>query len=423
MVTESIAQHFTSAASQPLLPELWLEIFFYLSNDDINNASLTCQSFYLMAQPLLFRVLTFRPYIFQGGYAGYWEEDPPLYCRRPLNTRTMRRNRLRLEFCTSDRIAPAVRRIIISPTRGIVRKNEGAKCDSILRAIVHCLPRLVNLVEVDCELIWWPHELWKEFCTVRRLQTLNVRDCSLDINGPKERSRGTLSVSRLTVTSSDLVQFAPGDWLSVLHADRIDCMIGHSFGSSLFDINWFASSVRHLQSLTTRVRPETLPTLSDLVEKSPPLCTLKLFLSYVTVDHVRGLPCIPLPDLRTYYGPYELLRKWSNNDTLRHLHTLSLCSLSNDGPVEIRDNLQELAKSAIHLQSLTFSCRDITEQLLITVLSQFNQLKHLYTFSTKYVDLNQAAEGAYTYEVGWAPIITISIDVDIWTHKGLLVRT
>ena len=318
----------------------------------------------------------------------------------------MRRNRLRLEFCTLDRIAPAVRRIIISPTRGNVRQNEGGKCDSVLHAIVHHLPLLVNLVEVDCELIWWPYELWKQFCAIRRLQTFNVRDCSLGTNWSKEESRDIFNVTRLTVTSSDLIEFPTSNWLSVLHADHIDCMVGHSYGSSLLDINLFSSSARYLQSLTTRVNAETLLTLSNLLEKTPLLRRLVLVVSGVTIDHVRGLPSIPLPGLRTYYGPYELLRKWSNTDTLHRLRKISLSSLSNDGPAEIQSNLQELAKSAIRLWSLSFSCGDITEQLLFTILSQFNQLKHLYTSSAKYIDPDRMAEGVYTYEVSCAPIIS-----------------
>ena len=220
MPTESIAQHFTStAASQPLLPELWMEIFLYLPSDDIKNISLTCQSFCLMAQPRLFRVVTFRPYILQGRGPRGNLEGPATYRRQPFDTQTKHRITLRLEFCTSDRIAPAVRRIIIAPTRRHVCEDEGGKCDSMLRAIVHRLPLLVNLVEVDFELIWWPYKLWKEFCAIRGLQTLNLRDCFLDTKWSKEESMDIFNVTCLTVTSSDLVQFAPGDWLSVLHAE------------------------------------------------------------------------------------------------------------------------------------------------------------------------------------------------------------
>lgn len=48
--------------SLTLPPEIWLLIFLHLFPKEIQNVTLTCQSFRHMAQSLLFRCLTFRPF-------------------------------------------------------------------------------------------------------------------------------------------------------------------------------------------------------------------------------------------------------------------------------------------------------------------------------------------------------------------------
>ncbi|KAG2040932.1 hypothetical protein BDR03DRAFT_857216, partial [Suillus americanus] len=81
-----------------LAPELWLEIFEHLPSRTLHVVTLTCQSFRYLAQPLLFHSLTFCPYSL--------DINNERYIHR---LETVERTKKRIQFCSSPRIAHAVR--------------------------------------------------------------------------------------------------------------------------------------------------------------------------------------------------------------------------------------------------------------------------------------------------------------------------
>ncbi|KAF9450707.1 hypothetical protein P691DRAFT_664733, partial [Macrolepiota fuliginosa MF-IS2] len=83
---------------QCLPAEVWLSIFPYLSNDDLNSVTQTCQIFCLFSQPLLFQVLDVCPFFLA------FHNDRPI--RRPRQY--LQTTLDRLDFYTLPRIAPAV---------------------------------------------------------------------------------------------------------------------------------------------------------------------------------------------------------------------------------------------------------------------------------------------------------------------------
>ncbi|EGN92594.1 hypothetical protein SERLA73DRAFT_146817, partial [Serpula lacrymans var. lacrymans S7.3] len=93
-----------------LLPEIWLGVFNQLPRQNIRDVTLTCHSFRHLAQPLLFRSLSFCPFLVDG-------QNNRVLPKREILERTM----AKLQFCSSDRISHAIHtcKVFSRPTVGI----------------------------------------------------------------------------------------------------------------------------------------------------------------------------------------------------------------------------------------------------------------------------------------------------------------
>ena len=130
----------------PLLPKIWLQtVLTHLTHHDIKGAYLTCQSLRQMAQPHLFHTLTFFPYTF----------DRHLEIRRLPGVDVIQRSLHKLFFCSSSQlIAPAVKRLIISPSLEPI-SEDGENENFILDHILNDLHNFVNLATVISHHIWF----------------------------------------------------------------------------------------------------------------------------------------------------------------------------------------------------------------------------------------------------------------------------
>ncbi|KAG1751843.1 hypothetical protein EDB19DRAFT_1203825 [Suillus lakei] len=118
-----------------LAPELWLAIFEHLPFRTLHDVTLTCQSFRYLAQPLLFHSLTFCPYSL--------DTDNKRFIPR---IETVERTKQRIQFCSSARIAHAVRECKFYPRYivGAVLNPEIAH-NVLLDILLDTLPLFVNI--------------------------------------------------------------------------------------------------------------------------------------------------------------------------------------------------------------------------------------------------------------------------------------
>ncbi|KIM89945.1 hypothetical protein PILCRDRAFT_201968 [Piloderma croceum F 1598] len=358
-----------------LVPEIWQEIFPYLPSHDIFNSTLTCRYFRLLAQPLYFRNIVFRPYVINRNNTATGRR-----CR-PSEEACIRLVR-RLKFCTSEAIAAGVRHLIIRPVESNleVLKHAGDDMkDSMLYAVLDHLPKFVASESITFINLWWTPPLWREFRPVPRLKELLIIDCSLEA-GESDDTICRLQIPHLLISSSCRT-FATENWLSVVTATHIAFDITLIGPSEPEDLHLQPITMRHLQSLATSVTPDTLSSLAEVLGQKPPLEKLGVVLlrSDVQVNYsdiLNSFPRTALPLLDTFHGPYELFRRLSTDGSWHNLRDLVF-----DGTVceaaMLTGILRELGKATTALESLEYLSIDSTEQLYLATLSTFHHLKYL----------------------------------------------
>jgi hypothetical protein len=349
----------------PLLPEIWLQILTHLTHHDIQSASLTCQSLRQMAQPLLFHTLTFFPYTF----------DRHREIRHLPSVDVIQRTLHKLFFCSSNQlIAPAVKRLIICPILEPISEDGDQNENLIIDHILNALHNFVNLAAVLCHHIWFTSQHLINLSKLGKLRLLGLTDCRLDI--PAD-SPITPSVSHLAICSLTLPS---DDWFSYFHPDTVSLTVGGLYTSVLPALVISPSTIPYLRSLSTTVNRETLPLLVAVLTHKPPLRSLRLNTSEMTGCEIHAVSFTPSPLLDTFQGPPVFLQSICTTKSLRNLRHLQLSSLSpqrNDEPDDVKFALVSLGESAAGLETLRFSVRYLTEDLLKTTVSLCHNLKKL----------------------------------------------
>jgi hypothetical protein len=380
-----------------LVPELWQEIFPYLPFHDIFNTTLTCRFFRLLAQPLYFRKLVFRPYVINRNSIATGRRCRP-------NEQACARLVRRLKFCTSEAIAAGVRHVVIRPleTNSEILNHAGDDMeDSMLNVILSYLPKFVASKTITFINLWWTPLLWREFRPVPQLKELLVIDCSLEA-GESDNTLPRLQIPRLLISSSHRT-FATENWLSVVTATHIAFDITLIGRSGPEDLHLQPSTMRHLQSLGTSVTPDTLSSLAKVLGQKPPLQKLGVVLLRTDAqvnysDILNSFPRTALPLLDTFHGPYELFRRLSTDGSWHNLRDLVF-----DGTVceagMLTNILRELGKATTALEGLEYMSIDPTEKLYLTTLSTFHHLKYLRMNFFRTLAYGPTPVDAYNHDV------------------------
>jgi hypothetical protein len=348
-----------------LPPELWLEAFSFLPTKSIECSTLVCQSFRHLAQPMLFRCLTFRPSVMDINL----EDGIVRYRLRKDDNFSW--DVRRLDFCTSSRMASFIQYINIYPIHGGRDYNPSDNQDSnlFLDTIFLRLSLFINLRIVSCrDLCLQVRRHWSHLHNVPVLEKLVLRNCSMIANEPIDMSMDPLEVTCLLISSNHHKKFP----INTVKADRIFLI-----STSTLDTLYISpNTIHHLRLLHIRIGQAHLPLLDKILSQHPPLQDLKLdWLESLSVDAIGAWYFTPLPLLEAYQGPCVLLPGLSTGGPFPNLRRLRLSHCAC--PDRLLDILHNLGESARRLERLQLTASYITKRLLSTIFFNFQHLRHL----------------------------------------------
>jgi F-box-like len=213
---------------QGIPPEVWLQIFPHLlSVQDIENVALTSKSFQLLAQPLLFRRISFYPRCVMNPTSGnlmIWQQDS-----EEINER--------LAFFTLERIAHGVRDVNISPeTMSRMKQECTIDLSVVVDAIFGWLSRFPHLRTLDCARIVFSS---KHLRGLSSLETFRAHGC--EITAPlAEDNASIMTVKNLLLAMDSSYQYL----LSLMHPDFL-CRL------TLFPLGLYQDLHRMLSDIVT----------------------------------------------------------------------------------------------------------------------------------------------------------------------------
>jgi F-box-like len=237
-------------------PEVWIQIFPHILPDvqDVKNVTLTSKSFQLLAQPLLFQHISFRPYCVTSPTSGNlmsWQQD-----LAHINER--------LAFITLERIAHGVQDVDILPDVTFGRRQEGTvELSVIVDAVFRSLSRFPHLHALKCaQILFSQRHLAQLPCLSSSLETFTAVDCH--IAAPlAEGNAPIVAVRDLTVLWGSMAPEVNGTasghesshkyWLSLMHPDflrRLTLLpLSSHLHQMLSDVVTHGSVYRSLRSL------------------------------------------------------------------------------------------------------------------------------------------------------------------------------
>jgi hypothetical protein len=327
-----------------LPPELWLAIFEggNLSVKDTANARLTCSLFAALAKALAFSFFTFRVYLYRRE-------------TNPSTEQTLSFHYRRLEFWTSDSIAPFVRQCIVRPTSVWEFRDSAVPIGYTPDDFLRPLTRFVNLHSLECRHIPFSDLALSRLCQIRGIHTLVVDGCIITASAAPPR----LKVTNIHFKSSVPLSSHTNDrgrlgWLDVLCPDYIRRV--H------FDFAHPRGGVADLRGImTTRS-----PALRSGGEVNCMYHHLALIVSHpkmleeLVVEGWWGVKAgspkslIPLPSLRVYNGPSQIL-DWFTTGTDLHTLTLDRSEQADPDAVMLRFQyrFQPIQRLAIHIKRVS----------------------------------------------------------------------
>ena len=153
-------------------PELWLHVFSFLEDDQLDLTSLTMvsKSFATLTQPFLFQHIVIRPACGQHLTSGR------LTCPRDF----LERDTERMQFGTQERIAHAVTTIDFSPTINYARRESSSTEVAVVAdMIIRMLPLFPRLRSFRCaHLVLQPRHLYT-ISGMTNLRSFHVANCHL----------------------------------------------------------------------------------------------------------------------------------------------------------------------------------------------------------------------------------------------------
>ncbi|KAG2745859.1 hypothetical protein P692DRAFT_20858212 [Suillus brevipes Sb2] len=367
-----------------LAPELWLAIFEYLPFPTLHDVTLTCHSFRYLAQPLLFRSLTFCPYSL--------DTDNQRFIHR---LDTVERAKQRIQFCSSAHIGHAIRECKFYPRYivGVVLNPEIAY-DVLLDLLLDTLPLFVNLQSLSIMFVDLNQSQVLKLCALRSLAKLFLGNCTVEhvqsLSPPK------LQVADLTIIRDNntmLRNVHNGHGFSVFSRDHIRSVsIINPVVASQFLNGFLGNALQGLPQLRCLTLPcdlEVVRAFRPLLHFMPELAELKFArpsqIQYsLPKDENFSLSTHPNPlkPLSKYQGPRQLLPHFVRPGALEHLKLWSTQPVSTNGSM----NAMELHGALVGGDELVTVCDPEvlrTVQMLELCVTHVNTLM-LYVICTRF---------------------------------------
>ncbi|KAJ7870985.1 hypothetical protein B0H14DRAFT_2725161, partial [Mycena olivaceomarginata] len=294
-------------------PELWLQIFSYLStSSDIEAVSLACVCFRQLAQPLLFSKIATHP-------------PPPAPALRGLQTNKYRRRTAqRLEFFLSPLIAPAVRECCINPPS--VEDNH-LPTDVLIDAIFDGLCKLPNLKVLGCQSIRLTSKRLAILHTLA-LSTVTLESCPRDLMDFTHRPALPLSSVTLKYHDNSSCDALPPPLLSLFLSPRHLKRLSTTSPEILSAITFRRPFLRllHLELPVDCLASTNIESLATALSRCP---SLERIIFTTTPDGhlplrgttISALPPHLLPNLKFYRGPRNYAALFARTG---RMHTLEL---------------------------------------------------------------------------------------------------
>lgn len=404
-----------------LAPELWLAIFEHLPFRTLHDVTLTCQSFRRLAQPLLFRSLTFCPYSL--------DTNNQRFIHR---LETVERTKQRIQFCSSARIAHAVRECKLYP-RYIVGAvlNQKIAYNVILDILLDTLPLFVNLQSLSSMFVDLSQSQVLKLCALRSLGSLFLGNCTVEhvqsLSSPK------LQVANLTIICDNKIVLENSQnshGLSIFSPDHIRSVSIINPATASYFLNNFignaSQGLLQLRRLTLPCDLEVVRALRPLLHLIPELAELK----FARPSQMRyNLPkdeefslsahTYPLKPLSKYQGPHQLLRHFVRPGALKHLNLWSTCPESIDGSMNFMElngvlvGGDELVRACDPevlrtVQILELSVTQVNSLMLQAICTRFPILRSLYMYAARGF-FPDAATQAWDLEVITDALLTLPL--------------
>lgn len=378
----------TGRFKMELVSELWLEIFDHLLPGTLRHVSLTCHSFRHLAQPLLFRSLTFCPYSI--------DTASRRFISRP---ETVEYTERRIQFCSSSRIAYAVRQCTLFPRHIVGAAHSDIAYEVLLDILLDTLPHFTNLQSLFLIFVDLNQSQVLKLCALRNVRHLGLANCTME--HVRSLSLCKLRVADLTIACDNRLRVtASSHGLSIFSPEhlRSASIINPTVLSYFFDtfLGDASQGLMHLRNLTLPCEVEVVLAFSRLLHLVPELAELKFFRTSTNQPQVHrddqftlSTFRLPVKPLSKYQGPRQLLPYFVRPGALEHLSLWSTCSMTGDGsmdPIELYDALaggnelvsvcnKEVLKT---VETLELSMTRVNALALDAVCAHFPILRSLY---------------------------------------------
>lgn len=381
---------FTSRFQVELAPELWLEIFDHLPSRTLHHVTLTCLSFRHLAQPLLFRSLAFFPYFVDTENQRF---IPQL--------ETVEHVKQRIHFCSSSRIAHAVRECKLYPRYIVDAAPSDIAYDIILDILLDALPHFINLRSLFLMFVDLSQAQVLKLSALRNVGKLLLGNCVMEHVRSSPPSK--LQVVDLNIVCDNQSRvMESGHGLSVFSPDHLRSVsVNNSIVASYFLDTFLGDASQgllHLRSITLPCEIEVVRAFSRLLHLVPELIDLKFCRPSLTQHHTPkndnfNLSAFRLPvkPLLKYQGPRQLLPYFVRPGALKHLSLWSAYPETGDGsmdPSEVHGALmgghelvnvcdQDVLRT---VQKLELSVTHVNTLVLDAVCARFPVLQSLYVY-------------------------------------------
>jgi hypothetical protein len=380
----------TTDLCQPFHPgishDVWPLIFGYLPDSEdqtVRNLTMTCSSFRYIAQPLLFRNVTVRP------FRTFVKFDHSKV-QMALQPTEVEWHLSRLQFLTSPRIAPAVRRVQAIPTETWQRDfpvRTPGEVDTILSALLSALPAFPNLREVVFNHLDFSSAHIELLSRVQRFRTLMIVGCTAPSFIP---SHHLLAVDFLRVTPSVDTGGISHLWMGAIKLEIVSTLyFSTSEHTHTFLTAARARCMQALRSLDINITYSSTPHILSVLSALPRLEVLNMTTFFrgenptsdgQDLDFATGK--ITLPSLHHYNGPLNILL---------HLHLPSLSFLNiagisetipaePDALIRLLPYIQEMLPSAKDLGFVVLFLTESMSKMLLTFLPPDSQVECLRYF-------------------------------------------
>ncbi|KAJ7776909.1 hypothetical protein DFH07DRAFT_979118 [Mycena maculata] len=296
--------------------ELWLEIFQHLPTDTLKNLALTYHRFQILSRSFIFASFTFHPY---GIYTDEYRENPPLLLPPAAAVASYLE---RLDFWTSDEIAPLVRSCRVDPWYAWRRGDcVPTPTPYLLRDAFFARLGRFSLERLHAKTLHFTRAGLAALCGLS-LHHLGLEMCSFPTGDPGRASLA-LSIPSFTFQTNWHPPFAAASWVPRLRPDRLRVLQISADPAFLGDL--VHDAFPRVQRLALTLDPAHMPLNLAFLAKFPGVQVFRMDAYHRTegpLPPMQGAGIGPaLPALKEYRGTYQALPAFLALPTLARVVT------------------------------------------------------------------------------------------------------